>query len=202
MRYLELVAFIVSTPCRDQDVSWLVAAMPMVDAAALFFARHRSSYWDAAYSGRNRTVTHQKMNHANSRWIFAAKRTDLKVHTLTTLAIPAVSMVCLPLAMSGTRVLASSAPGAALAPAVPVPGGDFVRRVTHTWHCDSVKGGAQEPAVSAIFGEGPVNLERADPQKPILAGSVMSTCRAVDRMPRDGHSQQVLHSLGGQLCGS
>lgn len=44
--------------------------------------------------------------------------------------------------------------------------GGFVRRVVYAWHYDGVKRGAQEPAVIAIFGEGPVNLKLADPQKP------------------------------------
>jgi hypothetical protein len=44
--------------------------------------------------------------------------------------------------------------------------GGFVRHVVVAWHYDGVKRGAQEPAVIAIFGEGPVNLKLADPQKP------------------------------------
>lgn len=49
---------------------------------------------------------------------------------------------------------------------VPVSAGGFVRRVAHTWHFDGVKDGAGAPAVIAIFGIGPVNLELADPHKP------------------------------------
>jgi hypothetical protein len=86
---------------------------------------------------------------------------------------------------------------------VPVPAGGFVRRVAHTWHYDGVKRGAQESAVIAIFGDGPVNLKTGRPTEAELAMGVMSTrMTSLDRMPRDGHTQHILHSLGGRLCGS
>ena len=49
---------------------------------------------------------------------------------------------------------------------VPVPAGGFVRRVAHSLHYDGVKKDAEEPAVIAIFGTGPVDLKLADPSKP------------------------------------
>ena len=49
---------------------------------------------------------------------------------------------------------------------VPVPAGGFVQRVARTPHYDGVKKDAKEPAVIAIFGEGPVDLKLVDPDKP------------------------------------
>ena len=49
---------------------------------------------------------------------------------------------------------------------VPVPAGGFVRRVARTPHYDGVKKGEKEPAVIAIFGQGPIDLKLVDPGKP------------------------------------
>ena len=49
---------------------------------------------------------------------------------------------------------------------VPVPAGGFVRRVARTPHYDGVKKSAKEPAVIALFGIAPVQLELVDPSKP------------------------------------
>ena len=49
---------------------------------------------------------------------------------------------------------------------VPVPAGGFVRRVAHTPHYDGVMTDAEQPAVIAIFGMGPVDLRLVDPSKP------------------------------------
>jgi hypothetical protein len=49
---------------------------------------------------------------------------------------------------------------------VPAPAGSFVRRVARTWHYDGVKADGTEPAVIAICGIGPVQLQLADPGKP------------------------------------
>lgn len=58
--------------------------------------------------------------------------------------------------------------GAVFDPAhtVPVPAGSFVRRVARTPHFDGVKAGEKEPAIIALFGEGPVDLRLVDPSKP------------------------------------
>lgn len=48
---------------------------------------------------------------------------------------------------------------------VPVPAGGFVRRVARTPHYDGVKKSAKEPAVIALFGIAPVQLELVDPGK-------------------------------------
>jgi hypothetical protein len=50
--------------------------------------------------------------------------------------------------------------------AVPVPAGGFVRRVTRTPHYDGVMANAKEPAVIALFGMAPVNLQLLDQTKP------------------------------------
>jgi hypothetical protein len=50
--------------------------------------------------------------------------------------------------------------------AVPVPAGGFVRRVARTPHYDGVMSTANEPAVIALFGIAPVQLELVDPSKP------------------------------------
>jgi hypothetical protein len=50
--------------------------------------------------------------------------------------------------------------------AVPVPAGGFVRRVARTPHYDGVERSAREPAVIALFGIAPVQLELVDPDKP------------------------------------
>jgi hypothetical protein len=49
---------------------------------------------------------------------------------------------------------------------IPVKAGGFVRRVAHTPHYDGVKKSALEPAVIALFGIAPVDLELVDPSKP------------------------------------
>jgi hypothetical protein len=49
---------------------------------------------------------------------------------------------------------------------VPAPAGSFVRRVARTPHYDGVKKGEPEPAVIAIFGQGPIDLKLVDPSKP------------------------------------
>jgi len=45
---------------------------------------------------------------------------------------------------------------------VPVPAGEFVRRVARTPHYDGVKRGATAPAVIALFGIAPVEFELID----------------------------------------
>jgi hypothetical protein len=50
--------------------------------------------------------------------------------------------------------------------AVPVPAGGFVKRTARTFHFDGVPSGVKEPAVIAIFGLGPVDIELADPHQP------------------------------------
>jgi len=49
---------------------------------------------------------------------------------------------------------------------VPVPAGGFVRRVAGTPHYDGVKPGAKQPAIIALFGIAPVELQLVDPGKP------------------------------------
>ena len=53
---------------------------------------------------------------------------------------------------------------------VPVPAGGFVTRVARTPHYDGVKRDAKEPAVIALFGVAPVELELVDPNKPAWRG--------------------------------
>jgi hypothetical protein len=50
--------------------------------------------------------------------------------------------------------------------AVPVPGGGYVLRHARTWHYDGVPADAKEPAVIAVFGIGPVDIQLADPKQP------------------------------------
>jgi hypothetical protein len=50
--------------------------------------------------------------------------------------------------------------------AVQVPAGGFVRRTARTFHYDGVPSTSKEPAVIAVFGIGPVNIELADPHQP------------------------------------
>jgi hypothetical protein len=50
--------------------------------------------------------------------------------------------------------------------AVPVAAGGFVKRTARTYHYDGVPAGVKEPAVIAIFGLGPVDIELADPKLP------------------------------------
>jgi hypothetical protein len=50
--------------------------------------------------------------------------------------------------------------------AVQVPAGGFVKRIARTFHYDGVPSSGQEPAVIAVFGMGPVEMELADPQQP------------------------------------
>ncbi len=49
---------------------------------------------------------------------------------------------------------------------VPVPAGSFVHRVAHTPHYDGVKTGERDPAVIALFGIGPIDIQMVDPSKP------------------------------------
>ena len=49
---------------------------------------------------------------------------------------------------------------------VPVPAGGFVRRVARTPHYDGVKKSAKTPAVIALFGIAPVELQLMDPSQP------------------------------------
>jgi hypothetical protein len=48
---------------------------------------------------------------------------------------------------------------------IPVPAGGFVHRVAHTPHYDGVKKNAADPAVIAIFGIAPVNIQLTEPDK-------------------------------------
>lgn len=50
--------------------------------------------------------------------------------------------------------------------AVPVGAGGYVKRTARTPHYDGVPSGVHDPAVIAIFGEGPVDIELVDPTKP------------------------------------
>ncbi len=50
--------------------------------------------------------------------------------------------------------------------AVPVGPGGYVKRAARTAHYDGVPPGQDEPAVIAIFGLGPVDMELVDPTKP------------------------------------
>jgi hypothetical protein len=50
--------------------------------------------------------------------------------------------------------------------AVPVPAGGYVERAARTFHYDGVPSGVSEPAVIAVFGVGPVDIELADPKLP------------------------------------
>ena len=71
----------------------------------------------------------------------------------------------LSLVLSGTWWVNSGAdfdPDATL----PVPAGGFIRRVARTPHYDSVKKSAEVPAVIALFGIAPVELQLVDPIKP------------------------------------
>ena len=58
--------------------------------------------------------------------------------------------------------------GAAFSPgaAVPVGPGGYVKRTAHTPHYDGVPAGQQSPAVIAIFGLGPVDIQLVDPTQP------------------------------------
>jgi hypothetical protein len=47
--------------------------------------------------------------------------------------------------------------------AVPVPAGGFVERVARTWHYDGVPANGTEPAIIALLGMAPVDLELATP---------------------------------------
>jgi hypothetical protein len=49
---------------------------------------------------------------------------------------------------------------------VPVPAGGFVHRIAHTPHYDGVKKDGSEPAVIAIYGVAPVNIQLTEPDKP------------------------------------
>ena len=49
---------------------------------------------------------------------------------------------------------------------VPVPAGTFVHRVAHTPHYDGVVAGSREPAVIAICGIAPVDMQYVEPNKP------------------------------------
>jgi hypothetical protein len=50
--------------------------------------------------------------------------------------------------------------------AVPVPAGGFVRRVARTPHYDGVMANAKEPAVIALIGIAPVDIQLVDSTKP------------------------------------
>jgi hypothetical protein len=50
--------------------------------------------------------------------------------------------------------------------AVPVPAGGFVKRTARTFHYDGVPGDKNEPAVIAVSGFGPVDIELGDPKEP------------------------------------
>jgi hypothetical protein len=50
--------------------------------------------------------------------------------------------------------------------AVPVGPGGYVKRTARTPHYDGVLRGQRDPAVIAIFGLGPVDLQLVDPTKP------------------------------------
>jgi len=50
--------------------------------------------------------------------------------------------------------------------AVPIPAGGFVRRVARTPHYDGVMANAKQPAVIALFGVAPVDLQLVDSTKP------------------------------------
>jgi len=52
------------------------------------------------------------------------------------------------------------------ADAVPVGPGGYVKRTARTPHYDGVPRGQRDPAVIAIFGLGPVDLQLVDPTKP------------------------------------
>jgi hypothetical protein len=69
--------------------------------------------------------------------------------------------------LSGTWWINS---GADFAPGqtVPVPAGTFVRRIARTWHYDGVRHGEAEPVVIAICGIGPVDIQLAEPDKPLV----------------------------------
>jgi hypothetical protein len=58
--------------------------------------------------------------------------------------------------------------GADFAPrdAVPVGPGGYVKRTARTPHYDGVPADQREPAVIAIFGRGPVDMQLVDPTKP------------------------------------
>jgi hypothetical protein len=49
---------------------------------------------------------------------------------------------------------------------IPVPAGGFVHRIAHTPHYDGVKKDGKEPAIIAIYGNAPVNIELTEPGKP------------------------------------
>jgi hypothetical protein len=50
--------------------------------------------------------------------------------------------------------------------AVQVPAGGFVKRNARTFHYDGVPGSGKEPAIIAVFGMGPVDIELAEPHQP------------------------------------
>jgi hypothetical protein len=50
--------------------------------------------------------------------------------------------------------------------AVPVGPGGYVKRAARTPHYDGVPAGQHDPAVIAIFGLGPVDIQLVDPTKP------------------------------------
>jgi hypothetical protein len=49
---------------------------------------------------------------------------------------------------------------------VPVEPGGYVKRTARTPHYDGVRPGQPDPAVIAIFGDGPVDMKLVDPTKP------------------------------------
>jgi hypothetical protein len=50
--------------------------------------------------------------------------------------------------------------------ATPVPAGGYVKRTARTYHYDGVPSGVADPVIIAVFGEGPVDMELADPHLP------------------------------------
>jgi hypothetical protein len=67
------------------------------------------------------------------------------------------------------------------------PGG-YVKRTAHTPHYDGVPHGQSDPAVIAIFGLGPVNMQWVDPSMPVLRQVPTSprVC-SLNRFAWDGH---------------
>jgi hypothetical protein len=69
--------------------------------------------------------------------------------------------------LSGARSVCS---GSDFAPqdAAPAVAGSFVKRTARTMHYDGVPRGGAEPALIAVFGMGPVDIQLADPSRPLL----------------------------------
>ncbi|OBH35872.1 tat pathway signal sequence [Mycobacterium sp. E342] len=67
--------------------------------------------------------------------------------------------------VSGTWFV-NSGNGFAPQGAVPVGPGGYVKRVARTPHYDGVPAGQPDPAVIAVFGMGPVDMQLVDPTQP------------------------------------